>query len=313
MVWGLNNAGLENILVVDNLASTEKWRNLVNRRYTRYMHRAQFLEDIKKGKLKERPKAIIHLGACSSTTEKDADFLMSNNTDYSLEVCKYALENGARLINASSAATFGDGKNGFESGAENIGKLKPLNMYGYSKHLVDLWLKRNKLLDEVASLKFFNVYGPNEYHKGNMASVVLKGFRQINDTGSMRLFKSSTPLYADGGQMRDFVYVKDCVALMLRLLKNPRINGILDVGTGRARSWNELAAALFHAMNVPGRVEYIDMPAELAAKYQNYTQADMAWIEKALPDFAFHSLEDGVNDYVRNYLMSDDSYLESYG
>ncbi|MBO4301368.1 MAG: ADP-glyceromanno-heptose 6-epimerase [Desulfovibrio sp.] len=312
MVWRLNKAGITDILVVDNLASTEKWKNLVNRRYAGYMHRSAFLEAMGHNSFPGRVEAVIHLGACSSTTERDADFLMSNNTSYSQEVCRFALEKGARFINASSAATYGDGSQGFVDAQERLHQLKPLNMYGYSKQLFDLWLVDNGMADKVVSLKFFNVYGPNEYHKDDMRSVVCKAFHEISASGRLRLFKSCHPDYPDGGQKRYFVYVKDCVELIFRLLQHPDINGIRNVGTGQARTWNDLAHAVFKAMHREPAIDYVDMPLHLQGKYQNFTQADMSWLEKEGLDlaFPFMSLEDGVDDYVRHYLALPDPYLE---
>ena len=310
MVWRLNKAGITDILIVDNLGKTEKWKNLVNRRYTRYIHRSEFFEKLRHNEFNGPIKGIIHMGACSSTTEKDADFLMSNNTGFSIEVCRFALEHGARFINASSAATYGNGAQGFSDCRTGIRNLKPLNMYGYSKQLFDLWLLDNNLADSVASLKFFNVYGPNEYHKDSMRSVVCKSFYEIGRTGCMSLFKSDNPQYSDGSQMRDFVYVKDCVELIFWLLINPMVNGILNVGTGKARTWNDLILAVFSAMNRESRINYVDMPENLKGKYQYCTQADMAWLGKMQCPVSFASLEKGVTDYIRSYLLRDDPYLE---
>ncbi len=310
MVWRLNQAGITDIMVVDNLGSSEKWKNLVNRRYTRYAHRSDFLEMLRANTLGGTVEAIVHMGACSSTTEKNADFLMANNTAFTIELCKFALDHGARFINASSAATYGDGSQGFLDSTEATWRLKPLNMYGYSKHLFDLWLLDNNLTGRVASLKFFNVYGPNEYHKGDMRSVACKAFDEIRSTGRLRLFRSNTPDYVDGGQMRDFVYVKDCVELMFWMLENPAVNGILNVGTGTAQSWNSLAQALFATMGKEPQIEYVDMPETLKGKYQNFTQADMAWMREKNCPVHFATLEQGIADYVGNYLAQDDPYLE---
>lgn len=312
LLWRLNQADITDILVVDNLGCSEKWKNLVNRRFSSYMHRSAFLEALRHNDLPGTVEAIVHLGACSSTTERDADFLMANNTAYSKEVCRFALEKGARFINASSAATYGDGTQGFTDGREHVRHLKPLNMYGYSKHLMDVWLLDNGLADSVASLKFFNVYGPNEYHKQDMRSVVCKAFHEISTTGRLRLFKSDHSDYRDGEQKRDFVYVKDVVELIFRLLQHPKVNGILNVGTGHARSWNDLAHAVFAAMDRQPVIEYIAMPEQLRGKYQNFTQADMGWLQRQGRQlaFPFHSLEQGVEDYIRHYLASPDTYLE---
>ncbi len=310
MIWRLNQAGITDILVVDNLSTTEKWKNLVNRRYSRYVHRSEFIETLRNDAIHSTVEAIVHMGACSSTTEKDADFLMANNTAFTTEVCQFAMERGARFINASSAATYGDGSQGFSDSLTNIRRLKPLNMYGYSKQLFDLWLLDNGLTEQVASLKFFNVYGPNEYHKDTMRSVVCKAFYEIGNKGRMGLFKSDNPNYDDGGQMRDFVYVKDCVELMFWLIENPGVNGIFNVGTGKARTWNDLINAVFVAMGRKPQIDYVDMPETLKGKYQYFTQAEMGWLREKNCPVPFTSLEEGIADYVRNYLSSDDPYLE---
>lgn len=309
MVWKLNTMGIDDILVVDNLSTSEKWKNLVNRRYIEYMHRDAFLERINNGRFTSDVEAVIHMGACSSTTERDADFLMRNNLDYSKAVCLFALEKKARFVNASSAATYGDGSQGFDDDIETIDSLKPLNMYGYSKQLFDLWARRLGHINSIASLKFFNVYGPNEQHKDDMRSVVNKAFHLIGEKGVMRLFRSNHPDYPDGGQMRDFVYVKDCVDIMWWLLEHKSVNGIFNIGTGRARSWNDLAAAVFAAMDLPRNIEYMDMPEQLRGKYQNFTQARMDRLQSAGYTVPMRSLEQGVTDYVRNYLQSTDPYL----
>ncbi|MDL2290821.1 ADP-glyceromanno-heptose 6-epimerase [Desulfovibrio sp. OttesenSCG-928-F20] len=313
MLWKLNSMGIDNILVVDNLSTSEKWKNLVNRRFAEYMHRDAFIDMLGRDKLEAAlggpVAAIIHMGACSSTTERDADFLMRNNLAYSKALCLYALKKKARFINASSASTYGDGSLGFDDKPALLPKLKPLNMYGFSKHLFDLWALKNGLLDEIVSLKFFNVYGPNEAHKGDMKSVINKAFHQIGHEKTMRLFKSTVPDYPDGGQMRDFVYVKDCVDIMWWLLEHENVNGVFNVGTGLARSWNDLARAVFAAMGLVEHIEYIDMPVELAGKYQNFTQAQIESLRAAGYDAPMHSLEQGVEDYVKYYLQAPDPYL----
>lgn len=309
MVWRLNQAGIDNILVVDNLASTEKWRNLLNLRFRDYMHRDEFLERINRRALPETIEALIHLGACSSTTERNADFLMRNNLQYSQKVCHYALLRGTRFINASSAATYGDGRQGFSDAIQHMNALRPLNMYGYSKFLFDRWAHDEGFLSQIASLKFFNVYGPNEYHKGEMRSMVAKAYEQILETGSVSLFASDRPEYPDGGQMRDFVYVKDCVEIICYLLENPQHNGLFNVGSGKARTWNDLMLAVFKAMGSEPAIEYVKMPENLRGKYQYHTEADMGWLQRTHCPVTFTSLEDGVNDYVRNYLRTEDAYL----
>lgn len=310
MLWQLNNQGIENIIVVDNLGHSSKWKNLVNRRYEDYIHKDTFIDLVRRDALPFPVSAVVHLGACSSTTETDSAYLMENNFHYSRDLCLFALQKGARFIHASSAATYGDGKQGFATAAEQLHTLKPLNMYGYSKQLFDLWLVRQKLHSRVPSLKFFNVYGPNEYHKGDMCSVVCKAHKQILERGVLRLFRSTVAEFPHGGQMRDFVYVKDCAALMDWLLHsgNSAINGVRNVGTGRARTWNDLASAVFAAMGRPPQLEYVDMPDHLQGKYQNFTQADMDWLKGLDCPVQWHSLEDGVRDYV-GYLDGEDPYL----
>ena len=308
MIWKLNCMGIDDILAVDNLGTSEKWKNLASRRYADYMHRDAFLDLIERDALGNDISAIIHMGACSATTERNADFLMRNNFAYSKAVCVYAKKKKARLINASSAATYGGGSQGFDD-AVDLYDLRPLNVYGYSKHLFDLWAKRNGHLEGLASLKFFNVYGPNEQHKTDMRSVINKAFHQIGESGLMRLFRSTHPDYADGGQMRDFIYIKDCVDIMWWLLENPEVNGILNIGTGTARTWNDLAKAVFTAMKLPERIEYMDMPEELADKYQNFTEARVERLRAAGYDAPMYTLEQGVTDYVQYYLEAPDPYL----
>jgi ADP-L-glycero-D-manno-heptose 6-epimerase len=309
LVWGLNVAGRDDILVVDNLGHGEKWKNLVNRRYADYLHKDAFFEAIAGGNDPFGATAVIHLGACSSTTETDAEYLMRNNTAYTKAVARYALASRARLVVASSAATYGDGSLGFDDDPGTLDTLKPLNMYGYSKHLFDLWARREGLFDRLASLKFFNVYGPNEYHKGEMRSVVCKAHGQIGKSGRLALFKSSRPDYPDGGQKRDFLYVKDAVAVMLWLLERPEVGGLFNVGCGAARTWNDLAAAVFSAMEKALAVDYIPMPEAIRGKYQYFTEAKMDRLHEAGYDKPFMTLEEGVADYIKGYLSKPDRYL----
>lgn len=314
MLWKLNSLGIDEIIVVDNLGCSEKWKNLVNRRYVAYLQRDAFLQQIASDNLPGGIEAIIHMGACSSTTERDADFLMRNNLEYSKMLCLYAEQKNIRFINASSAATYGDGEQGFDDDPAGLYQLKPLNMYGYSKHLFDLWAYRRMImglgLNQLASIKFFNVYGPNEYHKQDMRSVVNKAFYAIREKGAMQLFRSANPDYPDGGQMRDFVYVKDCVDIIWWLVSHPEVNGIFNLGTGQARTWNDLVSAVFKAMDLPVNIEYVDMPQELQGKYQYYTQASMQRLRQAGYTKPMYSLEEGVDDYVRNYLLHKDQTLE---
>ncbi len=309
MVWKLNQMGIENILVVDNLGSGDKWKNLVNLRYADYMHKSVFFARLAHDNLPVSVKAVFHMGACSATTERDADYLMENNFHFTRDLCLWAMENHVRFINASSAATYGNGNMGFDDSVETMKRLQPMNMYGYSKQLFDLWAHANGWLEQIASLKFFNVFGPNEYHKGDMKSVVCKAYKQIKENGSLGLFKSYRPDYPDGGQQRDFVYVKDCVDVMYWLLEHPKANGLFNVGTGQARTWNDLADAVFSALELDRNVTYIPMPEAIRDSYQYYTQAQMKRLADAGYDHSFTSLEEAVKDYVTNYLEKENTYL----
>ena len=243
------------------------------------------------------------MGANSSTTEKDADHLFSNNYLYTKELAAYCVEKNIRFIYASSAATYGDGSLGFDDDENKLETLRPLNMYGYSKQLFDLWAKRNGVFDKIVGLKYFNVYGPNEYHKGDMRSVVHKAFEQIRDTGKVRLFKSLNSKYKDGEQLRDFIYIKDAVDMTLFFLDKPNVNGLFNLGTGKARTWNDLVSAIFKSLNKAVNIEYIDLPEHLQEKYQYFTEANMNKIKKAGFNSSITSLEEGVADYVKNYLL----------
>jgi len=309
LVWMLNRQGISDILVVDALRHTEKWKNLVNLRYADYLHKDAFLSRLQQGAFNGSVRAVLHMGACSSTTESDADYLMENNYRYSRILAEFCLQENARFIYASSAATYGDGSQGFDDDPANMPGLKPLNMYGYSKQLFDLWALRNNLTPRMVGLKFFNVFGPNEYHKGDMMSVVCKAHRQIRETGKLRLFKSYRQEFGHGEQQRDFVYIKDCVRIIWWLLEHPEVNGIYNLGRGEARSWNQLARAVFAAMEAPERIEYMDMPESIRDKYQYFTRAEMRRLRLAGCEARFSSLEDGVADYVRNHLQADDPYL----
>lgn len=298
----LNEAGIDDIIVVDNIAKTDKWMNLRNKKYREYVHKSAFLERLPKiagGGL----NAVIHMGACSSTTERDFDYLWNNNFEFTKALWNYCAENGVPFIYASSAATYGDGSRGFDDKGD-IDELLPLNGYGYSKQLFDIWVKHQAKVfpPQYSGLKFFNVYGPNEYFKGSMASMVYHGFKQIRESGAIRLFKSCNPNYANGEQLRDFIYVKDVCNVILWLLNHKDVSGLFNVGTGRAQSFRELAEATFHALDLEPRIEYIDMPEHLREKYQYYTKAEMDKLGKAGYINTFMSVEQGVKDYVQNYL-----------
>lgn len=308
-VWKLNQEGIEDIVIVDRLGTTDKWKNLVNLRFVNYIHKDDFFEMIYNDTLSFEVEAIIHMGACSSTTERDADYLWQNNFVYTGQLAEWAIERNIRFIYASSAATYGDGKQGFPDDHSKINTLKPINMYGYSKQVFDLRVLKHSWEEKIAGIKFFNVFGPNEYHKSDMTSVIFKAFHQIKETGKVRLFKSYKPEYRDGGQMRDFVYVKDCINVLWWLYKNQDVNGIFNLGTGKARTWNDLISSVFTAMVTKQRIEYMEMPEGLRNQYQYFTQAEMDKLKSAGCPVNFSSLEDSVRDYVVNYLQKEDPHL----
>lgn len=307
IVRHLNDEGKTNLLLVDDLKLGEKWKNLVGKQFVDLIskhHLFSWLEA--RG---EEVDAVIHLGACSDTVETNADYLLENNYRYTIRLAEWAIQRNKRFIYASSAATYGDGTLGFSDEEAGLEELRPLNMYGYSKHLVDLWLKREMLLDRVVGLKYFNVFGPNEYHKGRMASMVLKMTHKAKEEGVIQLFKSNDPAYCDGGQMRDFIYVKDAARMTCAFLKPSyrHVGGIFNIGQGKPTTWNELATALFLALDQEPNIQYIDMPPELSRQYQNYTCADM---QKFLKIFSLDpscsqitSIEEAVRDYVQGYLL----------
>ncbi len=305
LVWKLNRIGRNDIIIVDHLGTTEKWKNLVGLDYHDFYHKDDFIKWIYADEFEYDIDVIFHLGACSSTTEKDADYLMENNFAYTQVLADYCVEKNIRFIYASSAATYGDGSQGYKDDEESLEKLRPLNMYGYSKHLFDLYAKKNNYFDKIVGLKYFNVYGPNEYHKGDMRSVVHKAFYQIKESGKVRLFKSYKKDYKDGEQLRDFIYVKDAVDITLFFMRNKNVNGLFNVGTGNARTWNDLVTAIFNAMDKPVNIEYIEMPENLREKYQYFTQADLTKLREAGYENEITPLEKGVEDYVKNYLLKD--------
>lgn len=304
VVRHLNEKGYYNIIIFDELGLGEKWRNLLGKK---------FLDVLPKGKcfqwLEGREKeieAFIHLGACSSTVEKDASYLLENNYRFSIKLAEYALKHGQRFIYASSAATYGDGSNGFSDHEDLLETLRPMNMYGLSKHLFDLWLKGQGVIDKVTGLKYFNVFGPNEGHKGRMASAIYHMVPLIKKEQVVRLFKSSEPeKYRDGEQCRDFIYAKDAAKMTSAFLEN-QATGIYNIGSSTPATWNSLAEYVFSALNLPCKIEYIPMPEDLIGKYQNYSSADMQKTKKALGKTAeASSLKTAVSDYIKNYLVPD--------
>ena len=300
----LNDKGYIDIVVVDNINTTEKWRNLSNKKYTEYIHKGKFLEVLEQGKIKDISH-IIHMGACSATSEKDFDYLYNNNFGYTKALWEYSIENKCNFIYASSAATYGSGENGFDDEA-NISILRPLNGYGYSKHLFDLWVEKQEIFPpQHLGLKFFNVYGPNEYFKSSMASVIFHGYNQVKEFGNIKLFKSYNDGYVDGEQLRDFVYIKDICEIINFFMENPKLSGLYNCGTGRAQSFNELAYAVFHALGLEPNIEYIEMPENLRPIYQYYTKAEMNKLCDVGYKRKFHDLQSGVTDYIQKFLNVD--------
>lgn len=306
VVRALNDRGVVDVVIVDNIGATDKWQNLIGKSFERYVHKDQFITELERY---HNVDAVIHMGACSSTTELDFDYLWRNNVEYSQALWRWCAINGVRFIYASSAATYGDGSQGFDDELP-IERLKPLNGYGFSKHEFDLWTQRQSVRPrQYVGLKFFNVYGPNEYHKGSMASMVYHGYHQIKDDGEIRLFKSCNPSFEDGGQLRDFIYVKDVCNVILWLLDHEEVSGIFNVGTGQARSFRELAEITFEALDRKANIRYIDMPQNLREKYQYFTEAKMDKLRKAGYSNSFDSIDSGVLDYVQVHLNGKNLYF----
>lgn len=303
IVKTLNRCGYKDIVIVDDIADSDKWMNMRNKQYKTYIHKNVFLSRISDiGEI----EAIIHMGAQSSTLEKNFDYLWMNNFQYTKKLWMYCADKKIPFIYASSAATYGGGERGFDDNL-NIDELRPLNGYGYSKQLFDSWVKHHAVdfPSQYVGLKFFNVYGPNEYFKGAMSSMVYHGYKQITSSGEVRLFKSYNPEFADGGQLRDFIYVKDVCSVIMWFLNHKNVSGLYNLGTGKARSFKELAEATFQAMGEKVNIKYIDMPADLREKYQYFTQANMEKLRSVGCDVKFMDIEQGINDYVINYLEKD--------
>ena len=305
VVWQWNKEGIDDILIVDHLGTSEKWKNLRALRYSDYLEKDQFIAKLENGDFDNcKIEGIMHLGACSSTTESDATYLVNNNFQYTCKLAEFAIAGNIRMIYASSCATYGDGSLGYCDDESNIEALRPLNMYGYSKQMFDLYAKKRGWLNKLAGCKFSNVYGPNEYHKAGMRSVVLRAFEQITADGKMQLFKSYKPEYADGEQKRDFLYVKDAVKMLWHLAcVRPDACGLFNIGSGRAETWNSMVTYAFEALNTPKNVEYIDMPEHLKGKYQYYTCAEMDKMRSVGYTDEVMTLRDAVHDYLVNYCL----------
>jgi ADP-L-glycero-D-manno-heptose 6-epimerase len=303
----------EEVVVCDWMRSDERWRNLAKHEIAALVDPAELSNWLKaNGQL---VRAVIHMGAISATTETDVDLIATNNIRTTLNLLQWCTDTNTRFIYASSAATYGDGSAGFddEFSCDALAKLRPLNAYGWSKHVVDrriarLHEKKAPLPPQCVGLKFFNVYGPNEYHKGSMKSVVAQNFQRLRDGEPLRLFRSYRSDYVDGGQLRDFIYVDDCVDVIVWLLEHPLVSGLFNVGTGQARNWLDLGKVLFEAMARPNAIEFIEMPQQLIQKYQYFTEAKMGRLRTSGYARPFTCLENGITRYVRKYLAAQDQY-----
>jgi len=302
LVHELNRRGFENLILTDVLGSDEKWKNLVPLRYADYLDAAALFENLD---ALGGVTTVFHLGACSATTERDASYLMENNYRYTKRLCEWALAGGRRFVYASSAATYGDGAHGMEDGTDGIESLRPLNMYGYSKHLFDLHAKRNGWFDRIVGLKYFNIFGPNEDHKGDMRSVVHKSYSKIRDEGHVTLFRSHHPDYRDGEQQRDFLYVKDAVDATVHLATHQSASGLFNVGSGKASTWIELVTPMFAAIEKPVDIRFIDMPDHLRGKYQYHTCADISRLKATGWTGPGYTLDASVTEYVTDHLIPD--------
>jgi ADP-L-glycero-D-manno-heptose 6-epimerase len=307
MVAKLNQEGFNDVVLVDDFSNPAKNKNFEGKKFTHKIDRGEFVDWIKANH--HFIQMIIHLGARTDTTEFNMELLAELNTEYSKLVFNACVEFGLPLIYASSAATYGLGEFGYNDDHEVPYKLKPLNPYGISKNEFDKWvLQQPRKPYFWAGLKFFNIYGPNEYHKGRMASVIFHAFNQIKATGKMKLFRSHNPDYKDGGQLRDFVYVKDLVDVIFFLMHHRKDSGIYNLGTGKARTFLDLTRNTFKAMGVPENIDFIDTPIDIRDKYQYFTEATMTKLRSIGYSKPFTSLEDGVEDYVKNYLK-DGKYM----
>jgi ADP-L-glycero-D-manno-heptose 6-epimerase len=301
VVWALNRGGDDQILVADRLDRSEKWRNLAPLRFDDYIEADALLAAVERGAL-DGVRTVYHLGACSSTTETDAPFLIRNNYEFTKTLAEWAVRRNIRFVYASSAATYG-ALEGELSDATDLSRLRPLNLYAYSKHLFDLHAARHGYADRIVGVKYFNVFGPNEDHKGEMRSMVHKACEQIRESGRVRLFKSDRPEFRDGEQRRDFVYVKDAVDMTLHIAAQPALCGLVNVGSGQAHTWLDLMRAVFAALQVPVTIDFVEMPAHLRGKYQYSTCATIDRIRQSGYARRLTPLADGVADYVRGYLL----------
>lgn len=305
LIWALNQKGLTNILVVDVLTKDEKFKNLVPLKFKDYLDANDLINLIKnkKDNLLKNVKTVFHLGACSATTETDSFFLIKNNYEYTKILCNWAITNKMRFIYASSAATYGNGKNGMNDKNLNLYKFNPLNMYAYSKHLFDLYAQNHNLLNKIIGLKYFNIFGPNEFHKNNMKSIILKSFENIQTYGYTNLFKSNHKNFKDGMQIRDFLYIKDAIKMTLFLAEHPNAKGLFNIGSGCGNTWNYIMKNIFFSMKKKIKIKYINIPKNIRNKYQNYTCATLNKLKSLKYHFEYINIQKAINDYINNYLI----------
>ncbi len=307
LVWALNQRGHSDIVITDFLGADEKWKNLVPLKFADFVDAAEFRRGLAADPaMHGKFSTVFHLGACSATTEKNASYLADNNYAYTKELAGWCLQRDTRFIYASSAATYGDGGQGMDDRDENLARLRPLNMYGYSKHLFDLHAQRAGWLPRIVGVKYFNVFGPNEDHKADMRSLVNKAYQQILSTGRVQLFKSHKSEYKDGEQKRDFLYVKDAIEMTIHFAEHPkgeRAGGLYNLGSGEANTWLTLTHAIFAALGRTPQIEFIDMPEVLRGKYQYFTQADVAKLRDSGYERPMTALAESVRDYVQEYMV----------
>jgi len=315
LTWSLNTQGRNDLILCDRFGTNEmsakaswrssaKWKNLLGCRFLEFVDREKLFEKLHTEPWAQQIDIVLHIGARTDTTETDTDLLFQMNTEYSRKLCEWAIDRGARFIYASSAAVYGDGTLGFSDEDALTPHLRPLNAYGFSKWLFDMWVLEHGLTDKVAGLRFFNVFGPNEYHKGTMASVIYRSFPLIYKEGKIRLFESHRSDCAHGEQKRDFIYIKDVIQVVQYFIEHPDSNGIFNVGTGQAHSFNELAQAMFLSLGKEPQIEYFPMPESIRAQYQYFTKAELAKLRKTGFSGVFTPFEEAVTDYVKNYLVS---------
>ena len=312
LACALNRVGDHELVLCDRFGQQEKWQNLLGVSFLRCIHPDQLFDFLGNAENAGQLSAIAHLGACSDTTQSDMDFLLENNVNFSIRLCQWALDNNVRFVYASSAATYGDGSHGFSDADELTPQLRPLNKYGFSKWLFDMWVLQNNLQNHVAGLRYFNVFGPNEYHKGTMASVIFRTLPQALNEGKIRLFESHRSDIAHGEQARDFIYIDEIIDITRFVLQNPQANGIFNAGTGRAHTFNDLAHGIFDGLDKKPAIEYFPMPEELRGRYQYFTCADMSRLQQAGYAPAPDRFQEFVARYVSDYLVPGCKYYSQF-